>query len=494
MYSFLFFACSSDKADNTIVSEILQDPPYVDLDGDGMSEEEGDCDDSDPWTFLGASDTWYDGVDSDCEGNDDYDQDRDGFISIEYKDFSDLPAGDCDDRNANIHPNAEDISVNDIDENCDGFDSVDRDGDGFADFFSGGTDCDDLDSTIVEIWQENLFHDEHLNGEIDFDIQKKIYYNADHQKIFEQEVYRTAQNINYVYEHVYQYNILGLLESHFLYQDENTDGNWDRITTTVFTYDIEQRLISESIEIDNDANLSIDTIHQNMWFYNDDLLVEFHEIEDTDGDGIPEHILEQFWEYDFNGLPTFSFSYVENPYVQYEEHINFEYVDVFLMATSVQKDNNIDGLVDFYSSCMWQYPEEIFVDTQIEYWDWSIEICENFSGSEYVSTQIHEHQFDDIGRMLWKQVEHRNGSQEFQSASEETWQYHSVFVDKIEEHTKTIYASSFDSISSIIQEESVFDTYQREIETYLYVDSNGDFFFDDYDGFAEFKTYSLCHE
>ena len=177
-------ACSSEKTDsNDTTAEILYETPYIDRDGDGMSEEEGDCDESDPWTFLGASDAWYDGIDSDCAGNDDYDQDGDGFVSVDYEAFSDLPSGDCDDQNALIYPLAEDISVNNIDENCDGFDGIDADEDGFADFFSGGTDCDDLEPSVVEIWKENLFHDEHLNGEIDFHIQKNLVYNAEHQKV-----------------------------------------------------------------------------------------------------------------------------------------------------------------------------------------------------------------------------------------------------------------------------------------------------------------------
>jgi hypothetical protein len=32
----------------------------------------------------GAADAWYDGVDSDCAGNSDYDRDRDGSDSTAY--------------------------------------------------------------------------------------------------------------------------------------------------------------------------------------------------------------------------------------------------------------------------------------------------------------------------------------------------------------------------------------------------------------------------
>ena len=44
----------------------------------------GDCDDENIEIFQGAEDTWYDGVDSDCEENNDYDQDGDGYVDDMY--------------------------------------------------------------------------------------------------------------------------------------------------------------------------------------------------------------------------------------------------------------------------------------------------------------------------------------------------------------------------------------------------------------------------
>jgi hypothetical protein len=49
----------------------------VDADQDGVFSDE-DCDDSDPSVRPGAADVWYDGTDSDCGGNDDFDADGDG--------------------------------------------------------------------------------------------------------------------------------------------------------------------------------------------------------------------------------------------------------------------------------------------------------------------------------------------------------------------------------------------------------------------------------
>ena len=49
-----------------------------DDDGDGFSSCDDDCDDDNADTYPGAPDTWYDGIDSNCDGTDDFDQDADG--------------------------------------------------------------------------------------------------------------------------------------------------------------------------------------------------------------------------------------------------------------------------------------------------------------------------------------------------------------------------------------------------------------------------------
>jgi len=75
-----------------------------------------DCDDSDPEVNPGVAETWYDGVDSDCDGADDMDRDSDGYAGGATGD-------DCDDGNSGVYPSAPE-SCDGIDSACDGGDEV----------------------------------------------------------------------------------------------------------------------------------------------------------------------------------------------------------------------------------------------------------------------------------------------------------------------------------------------------------------------------------
>jgi hypothetical protein len=71
------------------------------------------------------------------------DEDGDGYGAV--------AAGgtDCNDDNAAIHPGANDVPGDGIDQNCDGRDSpTDADGDGYAAVAFGGTDCNDGNAAI----------------------------------------------------------------------------------------------------------------------------------------------------------------------------------------------------------------------------------------------------------------------------------------------------------------------------------------------------------
>jgi len=116
----------------------------ADLDGFLSTETEGgdDCDDSDPDVHPGTEDIWYDGIDTDCAGNDDYDQDGDGYASAAYEGL------DCNDFDVTFSPDATEIWYDGIDTDCDGLSDYDADKDGHAHLDWGGDDCDDTDATM----------------------------------------------------------------------------------------------------------------------------------------------------------------------------------------------------------------------------------------------------------------------------------------------------------------------------------------------------------
>ena len=178
-----------------------------DLDGDGYSTCEGDCDDDandadgdgvadGALRSPGLTETWYNGVDSNCDGLSDYDQDGDGEDSDQHG------GTDCNDVDADVYAGALEI-CDGIDNNCDGLvddqdpnvDSAslsafyeDIDGDGYGtdatmvlacapppSYSPEGGDCNDDPNTggnaqnpgITEIWYDGV--DSDCDGLSDFD-------------------------------------------------------------------------------------------------------------------------------------------------------------------------------------------------------------------------------------------------------------------------------------------------------------------------------------
>jgi hypothetical protein len=117
-----------------------------DVDGDGWSRVV-DCDDLDPDRNPGATETWYDGVDQNCDGND-TDADFDGYALGE----------DCNDQDPTRNPGATEVWYDDVDQDCDG---TDRDADGDNSPFPA--DCNDEDPSIrpgaVEVWYDGIDQD-----------------------------------------------------------------------------------------------------------------------------------------------------------------------------------------------------------------------------------------------------------------------------------------------------------------------------------------------
>ncbi|MCB9760004.1 MAG: FG-GAP repeat protein [Alphaproteobacteria bacterium] len=105
-----------NDCDGTVDNDTAVDAStwYADADGDGYGDPDDDttacdqpsgyvsdntdCDDAEATTYPGATDPWYDGVDSDCAEDSDFDQDGDGFDSDQYG------GDDCEDTDATRYP------------------------------------------------------------------------------------------------------------------------------------------------------------------------------------------------------------------------------------------------------------------------------------------------------------------------------------------------------------------------------------------------------
>jgi hypothetical protein len=156
---------TSDDPDNGSALVTLSASVISDADGDGYDLIDAggdDCDDDDIDVNPGASEIWYDGIDQNCDGLSDYDQDGDGYETDSHNENPDAGGGDCQDSNAEYHPYADDAPYDNRDTNCDGADDYDFDGDGSrSEDYGKGLDCDDNDPDV------NISADEQLNGKDD---------------------------------------------------------------------------------------------------------------------------------------------------------------------------------------------------------------------------------------------------------------------------------------------------------------------------------------
>ncbi|MFM7204371.1 MAG: MopE-related protein [Myxococcota bacterium] len=123
----------------------------VDNDEDGITEYEGDCDDSNDEVGPGQEET-CDGLDNDCDGEVDNNADGDGDgtpdCTDDDQDGVSEGEGDCNDQDPTTYPDAQEL-CNGQDEDCDGVadDGVDADADQDTYTVCQG-DCDDYDAAI----------------------------------------------------------------------------------------------------------------------------------------------------------------------------------------------------------------------------------------------------------------------------------------------------------------------------------------------------------
>lgn len=187
---FLSLGACSWVGDKDFEARLLE----IDDDADGSPAAE-DCDDHNAAVSPATPEIYYDGVDGDCGGGDDFDQDNDGYVPNEHvgkatdgvAGTGSLPAGDCDDEEPLASPQQPEVWYTGVDQNCDGLDDYDQDQDGFVpaefvglvtEYVAGsgalpGGDCDDVLTSVgpsnADTWYDGIDTDCAGNDDWDAD-------------------------------------------------------------------------------------------------------------------------------------------------------------------------------------------------------------------------------------------------------------------------------------------------------------------------------------
>ncbi len=131
----LVIAVRGEPGNPALPSRLVFFPGFADRDLDTW-EDDVDCKEGNPNIHPDAEEIWYDDIDQNCDGND-RDQDLDGT----------LLGADCDDTRADVGPDAAEVWYDGLDQDCDGNDG-DQDVDGHDALEVGGDDCDDANADV----------------------------------------------------------------------------------------------------------------------------------------------------------------------------------------------------------------------------------------------------------------------------------------------------------------------------------------------------------
>ncbi len=160
LVSFLVSVAETDEVAQDLYLAARDTCAFCDDDFDGVDGDAcggADCDDADAGAFPGAPESWYDGVDQDCAGDNDFDADADGDTPLEFG------GSDCDDADPTRSGLSTETWYDGVDQDCAGDDDFDADGDGAVAQAFEGTDCNDADAGVspdaAEIWYDGVDQD-----------------------------------------------------------------------------------------------------------------------------------------------------------------------------------------------------------------------------------------------------------------------------------------------------------------------------------------------
>jgi hypothetical protein len=312
----------------------------ADWDGQDAADYGGDdCDDEDEGRYLGAEEICDDEVDQDCDGLDSLnnDADEDGYGACD---------GDCDDFNADVYPDAEEEWYDGIDQNCDGADDYDYDGDGFSE----EEDCNDQDSDIYpgksDICNDGI--DQDCDGE---DQEECNSYEGDYW-IYSQE------DADWLCENSYSY-------VDYLYL-ENVDGQDIDLSCIQEVYEFSYQSCGDSmgeLDLSSLANvwdqfylgcsfdaerIDLSSLNYVSNFNLHDTYLDGDEFDFGDGEAHIDY-MEMYWNYEFETLENLE--QLTYSYIQFEENYNLdaeEYCPILSQTDGyyLWMDNDWDGNSD----------------------------------------------------------------------------------------------------------------------------------------------------